>query len=196
MQADDKRLLVPGTAIATAAAKITQRFVSPHIKLLPEAFGRPRLADGLDRKLFDFFIFGLCGGRTVIPSSNLYLQQFAPMVREDEGVKHAVLSVAASYVPDFQRDDRLVARANLHQRCAINLLGRPLNTPEIYTPGKEDAVIATILLLEHNEAVNIGAEASSNLWPPWWNATKAAEDLLTVSDLGYGFHDPYNVQCS
>lgn len=173
----------------------TQHFVSSSVSYLPEAFGRPKL-DGTDRKLFDFYIVAICSGRTVIPTSNLYLHQFAPMVATDECVKHSVLSLAASYVLDFERHEKLIARANLHQKRAIELIGRALNDDATYSPGKEDAVLASIALLQHNEGINLGAEASPEPSPPWWKAMQTAEHLLAISDPGYHFQDPLNVQCS
>jgi hypothetical protein len=45
----------------------------------------------------------------------------------------------------------MIDRANLHQRQAIELIGRALNNSETYTPGKEDAVLAAIAIMAHNE---------------------------------------------
>ena len=87
----------------------------------------------------------------MLPTSNVYLNQFASMVANSNCVKHAVLSLSSSYVLDFQKNDRMVARANLHHRQAIELIGRALNDPETYSPGKEDAVLASIAILAHNE---------------------------------------------
>lgn len=73
------------------------------------------------------------------------------MVASDECVKHAVLSLAASYVLDFEWNEKLLARANLHQKRSVHLIGKALNDLETYSPGKEDAVLAAIVILAHNE---------------------------------------------
>jgi hypothetical protein len=96
-------------------------------------------------------VVAICSGRTVLPTSNVYLDQFASMVATNNCVKHAVLSLTSSYVLDFHKDDRMIDRANLHQRQAIELIGRALNNSETYTPGKEDAVLAAIAIMAHNE---------------------------------------------
>lgn len=87
----------------------------------------------------------------MIDSSNLYPHQFAAMASSDECVKHAVLSLAASYVLDFEWSDRLLTRANLHQKHCVNLIGKALNATTTYIPGNEDAVLAAIVILAHNE---------------------------------------------
>lgn len=86
-----------------------------------------------------------------MPSSNVYLDQFASMVASSSLVKHSVLSLASSYVLDFKNTDKMIARANLHHRQAIGLVGRSLNDPDTYLPGKEDAVLAAIAIMAHNE---------------------------------------------
>jgi len=163
--------------------------------LPPQAFGRPEL-DATDKKLFDFYIVAICAGRTVLPTSNLYLEEFAPMVAESECVKHSVLSLAASYVLEFDNHERLVARANSHQQQAVALVGQALNDDATYSTDKEDAVLTAIVLLSHNECVNIGGSASPEPLPPWWKAMATAENLLAVSDPGYNFNDAHNVQSS
>jgi hypothetical protein len=90
----------------------------------------------------------------VIDTSNLYLQQFAAMAATSECVKHAVLSLASSYVLDFEWSHKLLARANLHQKQCVNLIGRALNDLETYSPGNEDAVLAAIAILAHNDVHN------------------------------------------
>jgi len=67
------------------------------------------------------------------------------MASSDECVKHAGF-ISCCVVPV-----RLLARANLHQKHCVNLIGKVLNDLETYSPGNEDAVLAAIVILAHNE---------------------------------------------
>jgi len=73
------------------------------------------------------------------------------MAVTNECVKHAILSLAATYVMDFERDDQIEARANFHHKRAVELLGRELKDRETYGVAKGDAIVAALMLLSHNE---------------------------------------------
>ena len=100
----------------------------------------------------NFSVVGpLCAGRTVVASDNTYKTEVAPMAAHSECVKHALLSLAATYLMDYSADAQLKARANLHHRHTIRLLGRDLQKLENYDIGQGDAVVAALMLLSHNE---------------------------------------------
>ena len=101
----------------------------------------------------------ICPGRTVIESDNSYKTEIAPMAERSQLVQHCILSLAATYMLDFARDDPLLkAKANYHQKSAVEMLGLELSRMEVQSPGKEEGVIAALLLLAHNEVRLSSAE--------------------------------------
>jgi hypothetical protein len=66
-------------------------------------------------------------------------------------VKHSLLSLAATYVMDFRQYPQLTARSNFHHQMAIEHLSREIQRSEVYCPKKEDALIAALYILAHNE---------------------------------------------
>ena len=74
------------------------------------------------------------------------------MAERSELVKHSILSLAATYMLDFGRNNAsLQAKALHHHSTAVDILGKELSNMEIQTPGKEEEVVAALLLLAHNE---------------------------------------------
>jgi hypothetical protein len=95
----------------------------------------------------------------------------------------------------------------------VHLLNRELQATEKCKPGKENAIVAAMVLLGHNEVgdpcqdrkletlntrqnVNWEATDSGNECPPWYKATDLAERVLEMSDPLYNYHSPSNVQCT
>jgi Fungal specific transcription factor domain len=74
------------------------------------------------------------------------------MAEKSALVKHAILSLSATYVMDFKQHRRLTDRANFHHEEAVRLLTEELGDLSIYRPHKEEAVVATLYLMAHNEA--------------------------------------------
>jgi hypothetical protein len=94
----------------------------------------------------------LCAGRTNVKSDNAYFSEVAPMAERSPLVYHAILSLSATYILDFESSSHLEERAHYHHTNALQLLETELIKPEIYDPGGESAAIAALLLLSHNEA--------------------------------------------
>lgn len=138
----------------------------PH---LPSNFGHIAKFDALDKQLFlfckcnDYACYwhlsrlictvqrGICDGRTLITDENTYLTQIMPIAEKSECVKHATLSLAASYVLDYRRNEKLEQRANYHHRQAVMLLDQELRDRRNFLPGKEEALIAALIILTHTE---------------------------------------------
>ena len=100
---------------------------------------------------WDIDLVAYCAGRTLLPKSNGYLCDIAPMAQKDECVKHALLAMAASYVLDYSPSDSLRARANNHYKKAANLLSGALKDSRSYTVGQEESVLATLVLFSHDD---------------------------------------------
>lgn len=77
--------------------------------------------------------------------------EIAPIAARSDFVKHAMLALAASYFLDFQKGAVLADRAMLHNNQAMSLLSTELASVELGIPGKEESLIAGIILLMLNE---------------------------------------------
>ncbi|KAL1801730.1 hypothetical protein ACET3X_002072 [Alternaria dauci] len=163
---------------------------------LPPDFGRGLKLAGMDEKLFEFFRIAICAATTVIKADNCYLHEIIPIAVKSDCVKHAILALAATYILDYSGEEKVKASANLHWKRAVLLLDKELQDTERCKPGKENAVIAAMLLFGHNENVNWEASNSANECPPWYKATQLAERVLEMSDPLYNYHSASNVQCS
>ncbi|CAN9156882.1 unnamed protein product [Alternaria alternata] len=163
---------------------------------LPPDFGRGLKLAGMDEKLFEFFRIAICGATTVIPADNCYLHEIIPIAVKSDCVKHAILALAATYILDYSGEEKVKESANLHWKRAVLQLDKELHDTERCKPGKENAVIAAMLLFGHNENVNWEATNSGNECPPWYKATQLAEQVLEMSDPLYNYHSASNVQCA
>jgi hypothetical protein len=95
----------------------------------------------------------VCRGRTVVKTDNSYLTEIAPMAVSSPLVKHAILSLSITYVMDYKANPDFEHTARDHHMKAVQLLGQELRTMENYKPGKEEAVVAALCLLTHNEVL-------------------------------------------
>lgn len=88
-----------------------------------------------------------CAGRTLLPSSNAYLD-FMTMTDTNEGVRHCALALAAGYMLDYApQDEKLRTRANHHYNRAVALLAENLSDPAIQAVGQEDSTVGSLVLL-------------------------------------------------
>jgi Fungal specific transcription factor domain len=92
-----------------------------------------------------------CKGRTILYHSNSFLKDVTAMCAGSPAVRHAVFALAATYILDYEPLERLVQIADKHHRRAVRLLGEQLQNPDKYAPGNEDALLATIFLLSHDD---------------------------------------------
>ena len=148
-------------------------------------------------------------------TDNAYETQITPMAERSPLVKHAILSLSATYILDFKQHRRLTDRANFHHAEAIRLLAEELSTPGVYQPGKEEAVVASLYLMAHNEVsrlrrfcprilVKIDNFCQNINWearrreanPKWHRRGLQAKAILERSDPGQQFAKPRNVQCT
>jgi hypothetical protein len=141
------------------------------VTFLPPDFGRGLKLTHMDEKLFNFctcsskttpppglmltmirlVIIAICGAVSLIPSGNCYLTDIAPIAANNECVKHAILALSATYILDYSNEDHIKTRANFHWKRAVHLLTRELNDSGLCEPGKEDSVVAALVLFSHNE---------------------------------------------
>lgn len=144
--------------------------------------------------LLDLIAF--CTGRTLLPGSNCFLNEIAAMACGNPCVRHGLLALASTYVLDYLPSKSLEQRANMHYNRSVLLLSQALSSRETFEPGKEDVVIATLVLLSVNDLVNWEGNQTSMNIPEWLTGNRTAKRVLDLSDPGYKFQHPENVQYS
>lgn len=150
------------------------------------------IADGLSSA--DTIAF--CTGRTLLPGSNCFRNEVTAMAHDNPCVRHGLLALASTYVLDYLPSKALEKRANMHYQRSVTLLSLELNKVSTYLPGKEDVVLATIVLLSVNDLVNWEGNQGSSTPPEWLTGNRMAKTVLDLSDPGYRYHHPKNVQYS
>ncbi|RVX74905.1 hypothetical protein B0A52_01182 [Exophiala mesophila] len=176
-------------------ARAEHPFLRP-LPNLPADFGRGLKLDATDAFLFKFYTLAFCGGRTLLPQTNAFLNEVTPMASANFAVKYAILSLAASYVLDYRPSKPLQLRAQAHHKRAVLLLGQELNRPETFAPGRGEAALAVLMLLSHNDLVNWELDRCRSLYPKWYTGYQMANLVLAKTDPGYTYHEPQNVQYS
>lgn len=73
------------------------------------------------------------------------------MAESSECVKHALLSMAATYVLDYAPSDKLKANANVHHKQAVKLLNLELAKTETYNPGGEEVALCALSILNQED---------------------------------------------
>ena len=105
-----------------------------------------------------------------------------------------MLSLAAGYVLDYAPTENLKRRANWHHRRALLLLGNELNDPSNYDIGKEEPLLMALSLLNQEDTVNWETREATKRDPKWYRGSSAIRKLLELSDPGYYYQHPRNVQ--
>ena len=96
-------------------------------------------------------ISAFCPGRTLLPVTNTWLRDVAAMAEKSECVKHALLSLSASYVLDYTPAPNLKERATLHHRRAVELLDLELRKEETYQPSGGEAAVCALAILSQED---------------------------------------------
>lgn len=105
-----------------------------------------------------------------------------------------MLSVSAGYVLDYAPSEKLKRKANFHHKRAVMLVGNELNDPSNYEVGKEEPLLMALALLNCEDTVNWETRESTKRNPRWYQGCRAIKNLLDLSDPGYYYRHPMNVQ--
>lgn len=89
----------------------------------------------------------MCSGRTLLPKTNGWQNDLAPMADSDEAMHHALLAFSAGYALDYTPNEALRKRANEHYRKASDIITRRLQDADIYSVGKEDTIVGALRLM-------------------------------------------------
>lgn len=112
----------------------------------------------MEQHLIDFYINGICPGRTPATMSNTYLSALQ-IANSCESTRYALLSLSASYIGEYLHSDKeRYHQAELfYSTQALQALALQIGAAENY-----DAALTTSMLLMHHDAVH--NEESSLCW--------------------------------
>ncbi|PSN71591.1 hypothetical protein BS50DRAFT_286703 [Corynespora cassiicola Philippines] len=113
----------------------------------------------MEQLLIDFYINGVCPGRTPSNTSNAYMN-LLQTANTCESTRFALLTLSASYIGEYLHSEKeRYHHAELYySTSALQALARQIQSGENY-----DAALATSMLLMHHDAVN-EADDSSLCW--------------------------------
>ncbi|KAJ8125883.1 hypothetical protein O1611_g7755 [Lasiodiplodia mahajangana] len=180
-------------AIHHRSAQVPGFLPSDNVALLPPNFGSYANIDATDRKILKFYTTAICGGRTLLPKTNAWVD-FTSVVDGDECARHAALAFSAGYMLDYVPNEKLRIRANFHYKRASELLTLALKDPTIYTIGKDDAVVTALMLLWSEDIVQWELRRSKDVRPRWRCGSQIGKAILDATDPGYRYWRLENVQ--
>ncbi|KAF4965875.1 hypothetical protein FZEAL_10723 [Fusarium zealandicum] len=164
-------------------------------KMLPPQFGFQAKMDRIDRRLFEFYTKNWCPGRSVLSNTNLWLRDLAPM-HKNEGILHAIQSLAGVYIYDYLPDERVRKRINHRYKLADEYFSKLLIAPESREVGGGDEVITMAVLLSMQDIVLTERRLKKPYDPRWLDGFKQGEYFLQMTDPGGRFWKDDNVQYS
>lgn len=112
----------------------------------------------MEQILTDFYVNGICPGRTVATESNAYVS-LLQVAQSCLSTRYALLSLAASYITGYQaaHKDAYHQAELFYSTQALKALAKQIDNGENY-----DGALATSMLLMHHGAIN--QEDSSLCW--------------------------------
>ncbi|OCL09016.1 hypothetical protein AOQ84DRAFT_376222 [Glonium stellatum] len=128
------------------------------IKYLPNCSANLWKTD-MEHLLIEFYINGICPGRTLMKNSNTYLS-LLQVADTCQSTRFALLSLSASYIGEYLYSEKeRYHQADLYYMTqALQVLARQISKGEDF-----DACSATSMLLMHHDAVN-NTDESSLCW--------------------------------
>ncbi|KAK7413675.1 hypothetical protein QQX98_007457 [Neonectria punicea] len=159
----------------------------------PPGFGSNAKIDADDQKILKFYTLAICGGRTLLPKTNAWLD-LGRVIDGDECARHAALAFSAGYMLDYIPTEKLRVRTNFHYKRASELLKRALNDPSVYEVGKEEGVVTALHLLWSDDIVQWELRRPKSEKPRWRRGTQTGKAILDATDPGYRYWKPEHVQ--
>ncbi|KAF5979012.1 hypothetical protein FCOIX_5556 [Fusarium coicis] len=178
----------------------SQVLIAGDPKMLPPQFGFQAKMDHIDRRLFEFLfahhpvdLKNWCPGRSVLSDTNLWLKDLAPM-HKNEGILHAIQSLAGVYIYDYIPDERIRQRINQRYTMADQYFSTLLNAPESRETGKGQEVITMAVLLSMQDIVLTERRLKKPYNPRWLEGFNQGEWFLQATDPGTRYWKDNNVQ--
>jgi hypothetical protein len=120
----------------------------------------------------DIDIKNWCPGRSVLSNTNLWLKDLAPM-HKNEGILHAIQSLAGVYIYDYLPDERIRQRINQRYHMADEYFCKLLNAPESRVTGEGKEVITMAVLLSMQDVRIINRPLV-----PYWHASLPWSNII------------------
>ncbi|KAG7403708.1 hypothetical protein Forpe1208_v016183 [Fusarium oxysporum f. sp. rapae] len=149
--------------------------------------------NNIDRGLFEFYIKNWCPGRSVLNETNLWLKDLAPM-HKNEGILHAILSLAGIYIYDYVPVECIRRRTNQLHVKADQYYSTLLNAPESRKIGKGQEVIAMAVILSMQDVVLTERRQKKPDKPRWLEGFEQGAYFLHATDPGKRYWDSKNTQ--
>ncbi|KAH7462428.1 hypothetical protein FOMA001_g18669 [Fusarium oxysporum f. sp. matthiolae] len=163
-------------------------------RMLPSEFGLEAQMDPIGRRLFEFYLKNWCPGRSVLSNTNLWLKDLAPM-HKNEGILHAIQSLAGIYIYDYVPDERIRQRTNRLYVEADQYFSMLLNAPESRENGKVQEVITIAVLLSMQDVLLMERHRKKPHKPRWLEGFEQAAHFLRATDPSQRYWDDPNTQC-
>ncbi|KAE9976165.1 hypothetical protein EG327_008214 [Venturia inaequalis] len=181
---------------ATATGRVSLIGGKARVVKIPRNFGLGCNLRPYERKIFRFYIDAFCSGRTILPKSNSWKVDLGPMLPTSEIVRNALLALASTYLLGYTPDENLRILANRYYHLAVVGLTKRLQDAEQWEIGKGDDIVATFSLLNLHDAVTWEYRRGLDEVPRWLEGARTAAKFLDVTDPGYRYYKPGNVQTS
>ncbi|KAI0150759.1 hypothetical protein GGR57DRAFT_182289 [Xylariaceae sp. FL1272] len=135
-------------------------------------------------------------GRTILSKTNSWKADLGSMLPKSACLKNALLALACIYILDYNTDNRLRERANRYYQEAVAGLDKRLRDPQEWGVGKGDDLIGTFALLNMHDVVAWEFRRPPDQLPRWLEGARLASRILDITDPGYRYYKPFNVQTS
>ncbi|ENH61794.1 hypothetical protein FOC1_g10014746 [Fusarium oxysporum f. sp. cubense race 1] len=181
--------------LAPVEGLVVSPFTANEDRLIVSAYPRyARPENGqVNGRLFEFYIKNWCPGRSVLSNTNLWLKDLAPM-HKNEGILHAIQSLAGVYIYDYIPDERIRQRINQRYVTADQYFSTLLNAPESRENGKGQEVITMAVLLSMQDIVLTERRLKKPYNPRWLEGFRQGEYFLQATDPGARYWKNNNVQ--
>lgn len=138
-----------------------------------------------------------CTGRTILRDTNCWLYDIPAMADKNDGVCHAMLALASTYVLDYLPDERVRLRSNRHYNRAVNLLTQGLESFQSGpAPGDDETLVASIALLNMMDVISPERRRPKSAHPRWLEGAKVACHILNMTDSKYRYWDAHGPEPS
>ncbi|KAL2756035.1 hypothetical protein ACRALDRAFT_2103886, partial [Sodiomyces alcalophilus JCM 7366] len=149
-----------------------------------------------DIKICSSDISAWCAGRTILPSTNCWIQDIAQIADGNACVRHAMLALSSTYVLDYKPDEKIRQASNAHYERAVTLLSDALKDQRELRPGGSVGTVAAIALLDMLDVVSPEHRRSKDQLPRWLEGARMACRLLDATDPGHRYWNAANIQTS
>ncbi|KAF1957464.1 hypothetical protein CC80DRAFT_503802 [Byssothecium circinans] len=154
LRAGSSSPFTPATSVHSFDSSTSQE--TGYVSLIKYVPNSNLFVGDMEQLLLDFYVNGICPGRTVATQSNSYLS-LLQIADACESTRYALLSLSASYIREYLPSQKeSFHQAELYYSTqALQSLVQQINNGENY-----DAALATAMLLMHHAAVNKPEEYS------------------------------------